>query len=66
MTRAHNPADGRSVLVGLTAKGRGRARRLSDARRQLFARLIADMDVDDRATVIDGLTRLQEAADVRA
>src|SRR4051794_37386719 len=38
--RRPNPADGRSVLIELTAKGRRRAEKLHAARLELFARLL--------------------------
>lgn len=60
--RSPNPDDGRSVLVALTDNGTIRAGRLARARRELFGDLIERLSVADRRTVIDGLTRLEEAA----
>jgi DNA-binding MarR family transcriptional regulator len=60
--RHPNPADGRSLLVELTALGRKRARRLEGARKELFGRLIAELSPRDRRLVVDGLGRLAEAA----
>lgn len=65
-TRQANPDDRRSVLVSLTALGTSRAERLDDARRALFARLLDELDPAERATVVAGLSRLKEAADVLA
>jgi len=60
--RSPNPVDRRSVLVTLTENGTVRAGRLAHARQALFADLIERLDPSDRRTVIDGLTRLEEAA----
>ncbi|MGQ0831957.1 MAG: MarR family winged helix-turn-helix transcriptional regulator [Microthrixaceae bacterium] len=60
--RSPNPDDGRSVLVALTDNGTIRAGRLARGRRELFGDLIERLSVADRRTVIDGLTRLEEAA----
>lgn len=64
VTREPNPDDRRSVLVSLTELGASRAERLDDARRTLFSRLLDELEPDDRAMVVAGLTRLKEAADV--
>lgn len=64
-SRSPNPNDRRSVLVGLTDNGAIRAERLSESRRDLFAGIIERLDANDRRTVIDGLTRLEEAARAR-
>lgn len=63
-TRAPNPADGRSVLISLTSNGRRRAERLADARRELFVRLLDQLDDDARRSVVEGLSHLEEAARV--
>jgi DNA-binding MarR family transcriptional regulator len=63
VARASNPADRRSFLVALTASGAKRARRLEDARRDLFDRLLERLTPSDRQVVIDGMTRLEHAAD---
>jgi DNA-binding MarR family transcriptional regulator len=60
--RTPNPADQRSVLVSLTTGGADRARRLADARRALFATLLERLEPADRRIVVEGLTRLSEAA----
>lgn len=60
--RTPNPSDGRSVLIALTPNGRRRAKRLATARRELFARLLQQLDDDARRIVIVGLTHLEEAA----
>lgn len=60
--RNPNPSDGRSVLVALTPNGRRRARRLAEARRDLFARLLDQLDEGARRSVIEGLIHLEEAA----
>jgi len=60
--RTPNPADGRSVLVALTAKGTNRATRLGTARRSLFEDLMREMSAADRRIVLAGLTRLEAAA----
>lgn len=62
VTRSTNPADRRSVLLGLTPTGTARAGQLEAARRDLFERLLAGLTPDERRTVIDGLTTLEEAA----
>jgi DNA-binding MarR family transcriptional regulator len=62
VAREVNPADRRSVLVGLTSNGHVRAERLAEARRSLFANLLEHLGPDDRATVVAGLARLEEAA----
>lgn len=62
VNRSPNPADRRSVLVGLTDNGVHRADRLAEARRSLFAGLLARLGPEDRRTVIEGLSRLEEAA----
>jgi DNA-binding MarR family transcriptional regulator len=64
--RTANPADRRSVVVCLTDLGTDRAARLERARTELFAGLIAGMTPRERRTVVDGLTRLDEAARARA
>ena len=60
--RTPNPADGRSVLVALTAKGTNRADRLGAARTALFENLMGGMSASDRKVVIAGLSRLEAAA----
>jgi DNA-binding MarR family transcriptional regulator len=60
--RAANPQDRRSHLIGLTATGRRRARRLEEARRDLFDRLLADLAPNERRLVVDGVARLEQAA----
>lgn len=60
--RTPNPQDRRSHLIGLTPTGTRRARRLEDARRDLFQRLLADLAPDERRLVVDGVTRLERAA----
>jgi DNA-binding MarR family transcriptional regulator len=65
VARTANPADQRSVLVGLTANGTKRARRLAEARRALFSGLLDRLDPADRATVVAGLAPLEEAARAR-
>jgi DNA-binding MarR family transcriptional regulator len=60
--RAPNPQDRRSHLVALTAAGTRRARRLEHARRGLFERLLADLAPDERRLVVDGVSRLEQAA----
>lgn len=66
VTREPNPDDRRSVLVSLTRLGACRAERLDDARRTLFARLLDELEPDERAMVVAGITRLKEAADALA
>jgi DNA-binding MarR family transcriptional regulator len=63
--RVPTPSDRRSVIVELTPNGKQRARRLTQARRALFAGLLEQLDDDARRTVIDGLTLLEGAARVR-
>jgi DNA-binding MarR family transcriptional regulator len=60
--RKPNPADGRSVLIELTGKGRRRAGRLREARAELFGRLTAELSVADRRQVVAALRTLEEAA----
>jgi DNA-binding MarR family transcriptional regulator len=60
--RTPNPQDRRSHLIGLTPTGTRRARRLEDARRELFERLLADLAHNERRLVVDGVTRLAQAA----
>jgi DNA-binding MarR family transcriptional regulator len=62
VTRSTNPADRRSVLLELTPTGTAGAGQLEAARRDLFQRLLAGLTPDERRTVIDGLTTLEEAA----
>jgi DNA-binding MarR family transcriptional regulator len=62
--RAPNPHDRRSRLVGLTATGTHRARRLEDARRDLFERLLGALTPNERRLVVDGVTRLARTAHV--
>jgi DNA-binding MarR family transcriptional regulator len=64
VTRQPNPDDRRSVLVSLTKLGASRAERLDDARRTLFSRLLDELEPGERAMVVAGLTRLNEAASV--
>jgi DNA-binding MarR family transcriptional regulator len=65
VTRSPNPDDRRSVLVGLTANGAARARRLARARRDLFTDIIQRLDAGDRRAIVAGLTRLEEVARAR-
>ena len=63
VTRAPNPKDRRSHLIGLTSSGTARARRLETARRDLFERLLAEVLPEERQRIIDGVARLERAAD---
>jgi DNA-binding MarR family transcriptional regulator len=60
--RRRNPADGRSVLIELTALGTRRAERLAAARRALFDRLLERLTNEERRIVVAGLDRLAAAA----
>lgn len=63
VTRAPNPIDKRSHLIALTRTGRARAGRLETARRELFERLLADLLPEERQVIVDGVVRLERAAD---
>lgn len=62
VARATNPSDSRSVHVVLTSNGERRAEQLAAARQKFFEDLLEPLDVDDRRTVIQGLSILQEAS----
>jgi DNA-binding MarR family transcriptional regulator len=60
--RTPNPADGRSVLIALTAPGRRRAGRLNAARIELFGQLLDQLPASEHRRVIAALRHLEEAA----
>ncbi|WP_405998536.1 MarR family winged helix-turn-helix transcriptional regulator [Streptomyces sp. NBC_00829] len=62
VTREPDPADGRASLVRLTEEGRGRFRRVRDARRDRYVRKLADWD---RGEVAE-LARLLQQLNARA
>jgi DNA-binding MarR family transcriptional regulator len=64
--RVQNPADRRSVLVELTAKGATRVARLHRARAEMFAELLRAIPPRDRRTVVQGLSLLETAARARS
>lgn len=66
VARASNPSDSRSVHVVLTPNGERRAERLASARQAFFEELLEPLDVEERHTVIQGLSILQEVARARS
>lgn len=66
VARVANPSDSRSVHIVLTLSGERRAERLAAARQALFEQLLEPLGADDRRTVIQGLSILQEVARARS
>lgn len=66
VARVANPSDSRSAHLVLTRNGERRAERLAAARQELFEQLLEPLGVDDRRTVIQGLSLLQEVARARS
>ncbi|MFZ6005578.1 MAG: MarR family winged helix-turn-helix transcriptional regulator [Actinomycetota bacterium] len=66
VARVANPSDARSVHIVLTPNGQRRAERLASARQAFFKQLLEPLGVDDRQTVIHGLSILQEVARARS
>ncbi|GKQ34046.1 MarR family winged helix-turn-helix transcriptional regulator [Streptomyces sp. A012304] len=61
--RAPAPADGRGVVLRLTASGRQAAQNLAQARRERFSRLLESIPAHERAGVLHALDVLVEALD---
>ncbi|MFE9770939.1 MarR family winged helix-turn-helix transcriptional regulator [Streptomyces sp. NPDC005931] len=63
VAREPDPADGRAWLVALTEEGRDRVRRVREARRERYARRLADWDpgeVSELARLLNQLNRGME------
>ena len=60
--RIPDPEDGRRVLVQLSAKGRRRAERQAQAQDEALTQLLAQLTVDDRRALVQGLTALASVA----
>jgi len=59
ITRRNNPADNRVTLVSLTDKGREKIVSYRQEKNQFISSLLTDFDAQDRASLIDLLTRIQ-------
>jgi DNA-binding MarR family transcriptional regulator len=59
--RTRSPLDGRMAQIHLTDAGRTLTRDLAEARRAKFARILAAIPEEQRATVLESLTILVEA-----
>jgi DNA-binding MarR family transcriptional regulator len=60
--RVANKADGRSVVVELTAAGNRAASKVVVARKELFARVIGELSVSERQVVVSSVSRFCEVA----
>jgi len=56
--RTPDPADGRAVLLSLTERGRSVLEAVSESRRRVLARAIADWTDEERIALASGLLRL--------
>jgi DNA-binding MarR family transcriptional regulator len=63
VVREKSVADGRVLMVRLTAAGRQMATQIAEARQARFARLTAAIPVEQRAAVLSALHTLVEAID---
>jgi DNA-binding MarR family transcriptional regulator len=61
VSRAKNTRDARVAVIELTSQGKRAIRGLRDARRAVFARLLADFDEAELQQFGDYLQRLQDA-----
>lgn len=60
IARTHDPADRRVALLGLTTKGAAALDRLRQTRHKLFASVLADWPINDRAALAPLLARLAD------
>jgi DNA-binding MarR family transcriptional regulator len=65
-TRGGDPADGRVVVVRITAAGRELLRRRRAARADRLSGLLADLDPADRAAIVAALPALDRLGGARA
>lgn len=59
--RTRNPNDGRSKMLALTPEGQNVAATIATAREQKFTRVLKEIPVEQRATVLGSLDILVEA-----
>ncbi len=63
MERSRSPHDGRAVELRLTEAGKRAAAGLAEARRAKFARILEAIPEEERASVMQALSVLEEAMD---
>jgi DNA-binding MarR family transcriptional regulator len=59
--RNYDRHDGRAVLIRLTSQGRETATELARARKEKFARIIAEIPEDKRSMVVEAISILERA-----
>jgi len=62
--RGTDPADGRVVVVSITAAGRAAVARRRDGRAEALSALLAKLDPADRAALVDALPALDRLSDL--
>jgi DNA-binding MarR family transcriptional regulator len=66
LERAADPGDGRACVVSLSPEGRAALDRFRQARRALYARLLASWTAEEQRQLTGGLERLRTALEAEA